>query len=323
MGKIEQTYAWSESRVKTLRECMWKYHLHYNVSWEGWLPSAPQEKQRAYMLKNMTNLPMWIGSIVHNIIEEIITIGRNTGQWRTLEQAQHDAIQALRKGWKQSVDKRWQGSPKKNINLAEHFYQEEMEQDRLTSYKQKVLMSLKAFYNMPLFKILQSLKKDAWLTLEDFQKFQLSTGEEVAVKIDCGFRTPESYRDPGKIYLLDWKTGRVSDTVIDQLVTYAMYALKQGWAKKPGEIVIIPVYLAAYAEIGEQAIPHLDVTMEHMKRQAGIIRNEYPLLAKAFEHKDDPSYFERTDNENACQRCFFREMCGGAKTEVEEGETPF
>ena len=296
---------------------MWKYHIMYHISWNGWLTSAPQDRRRAYTLKNMTNMPMWVGSIVHDIIEDIITTGRQTGEWRTLEQAQHDGVQALRKGWKQSKDKRWQGSPKRNINLAEHFYQEEIEKDRLDSFKQKVLASLKAFYDMPLFKILQSLDKDSWLTLEDFQKFQLNTGEEVSVKIDCGFR----YR--GKIYLLDWKTGKVSDSVIDQLTTYSMYALKQGWAQKPEDIVIIPVYLAAYAELGEQATPHLDVTMRHIRRQAGIIRSEYPLLKEAFENKDNPDYFPKTDNEHACTRCFFKDMCSGAKTEVGDGETPF
>lgn len=317
MGKIKQTYAWSNSRIKTLRECAWRYHLTYHEAWEGWLTSAPQEKRRAYMLKNMTNLPMWVGSIVHDIIEEIITTGRQIGTWKTLEQAQKAGIHDLRKGWKQSKDKRWQGSPKKNINLAEHFYQEETEPDKLASYKQKVLRSLKAFYDMPLFEVLQNLKKEDWLTLEDFQKFQLNTGEDVTVKIDCGFR----YKD--KVYLLDWKTGMVSDSVIDQLVTYSMYALKQGWVDRPEDIVIIPVYLAAYAEIGEQATPHLNVTMQHIRRQAGIIRNEYPLLAKAFENKDDPSCFPKTDNEKACTRCHFRDMCPGATTEIANGDTPF
>jgi len=317
MGKIELTYAWSESRVKCLRECMWKYHLTYNVAWLGWLPSAPQEKQRAYMLKNMTNLPMFVGSVVHDTIEEVITIARQTGAWRTLEQAQYDAIQRLRKGWKQSTDKRWQMSPKKNVNLAEHFYHEEISKDQLDNYKRKVLASLKALYDCPLFTIIKGLNKDDWLTLEDFQKFQLNTGEEVTVKIDCGFR----YK--GKVYLLDWKTGRVSESVIDQLVTYSMYALKQGWAKKPEDIVIIPVYLTAYADLGERATPHLDVTMQHMKRQAGIIRSEYPLLTEAFQNKNNPSYFRRTDNEHACTRCFFRDMCESSKTEIGENETPF
>lgn len=317
MGKIELTYAWSESRLKCLRDCAWKYYLTYFKAWEGWLPSAPQEKQIAYTLKNMTNLAMWVGSTVHNIIEEIITTGRNTGEWKTLEQAQHDGVQALRKGWKQSIEKRWQGSPKRNINLAEHYYQEEIEPDKLASYKQRMLASLKAFYNMPLFNVMKELPEKDWLTLENFQKFQLDTGESVAVKIDCGFK----YK--GKVYLLDWKTGRVSDTVIDQLTTYAMYAIKMKWADKPEDIVIIPVYLAAYAEIGEQATPHLDVTMQRMKRQAGIIRSEYPLLAKAFENKDNPNYFSKTDNERACEKCHFRDVCDGAKTEIEKGATPF
>lgn len=317
MGKIEQTYAWSNSRVKTLRECRWKYYLTYFEAWEGWLGSAPQNKQRAYMLKNMTNLSMWVGSIVHDIIEDIITVGRKTGEWKKLQQAQHDGIQALRKGWKQSKEKRWQHSPKQNINLAEHFFREEIDPEKLAGFKQKVLKCLKAFYDMPLFEIMKNLPKDAFLTIEDFATFELKTGEKVAIKIDTGFRFD------GKVYLLDYKTGRVSDSVIDQLTSYAMYALKKKWADKPEDIVVIPVYLAAFAKIGEQATPYLDVTMDHMRRQVSIIIAEYPLLAEAFKNKDDPSYFSRTDNEKACEKCFFREDCSGAKTEISDAETPF
>jgi hypothetical protein len=317
MGKIELSYAWSHSRMKTFRECAWKYYLTYFASWNGWLGSAPQEKQRAYMLKKMTNLPMFVGSVVHDTIENVIRDGRNTGQWGTLKQAQESAVQRLRQGWKQSEQKRWQGSPARNVNLAEHFYQEQLDPNRLNEFKQKVLRSLKAFYEMPLFEILQSLKKEDWLTIENFQKFQLNTGEEVTVKIDCGFR----YQ--GKIYLLDWKTGRVSDSVIDQLSIYSMYGIKIGWTDSPEDITIIPVYLAAYAELGEQATPHLKVTMQHMKRQASVIRGEYPLLTEAFENKDNPHYFPHTDNSRACEKCFFRDMCSGAKTEIGDGETPF
>ena len=316
MNKIEQTYAWSNSRIKIFRECPWRYYLTYFLAWEGWLTSAPQEKRSAYILKNLTNLPMWAGEIVHNIIEEIISTARKTGEWKTLKQAQHDGVQELRKGWQQSVGKEWLTSPKK-VNLSEHYYDQKIAPDKLQSYKQKVLKSLQAFYDIPLFEIMRNLPSNAWLTIEDFAQFELNTKERVSVKIDCGFR----YN--GKVYLLDWKTGKIDDNVIAQLTTYSMYGIKMGWATKPEDIVIIPVYLAAYAELGEQAIPHLDVTMEHMKRQAKIIRDEYPLLTAAFEHKDDPDYFEKTDNENACKWCFFRDMCKGAKTEIDEGVTPF
>lgn len=317
MGKIELTYAWSHSRMGLYRECAWKYYLNYFEAWEGWLMSAPQEKRRAYMLKNMTNMPMFVGSIVHDVIENVITTGKSTGEWKTLEATQKDVIQALRKGWKQSIEKRWQGSPKKNVNLAEHFYQEEIDPNRLQGFKHKAISSIKAFYTMPLFQVMKELPRDDWLTIEDFQKFQLSTEEQIAVKIDCGFR----YK--GKVYLLDWKTGQVSDSVIDQLCIYSMYALKQGWAEKPEDIVIIPVYLAAYASEGDRATPHLNVTMQHIKRQAGIVRNEYPILTKAFDNKNNPSYFNKTDNERACKRCHFRDMCPGANTEISDTETPF
>jgi len=317
MSNIEQTFAWSESRLKCMRECAWKYYLTYNMSWGGWMGSAPQERRRAYMLKNMTNMPMFVGSIVHDVIEDVITRGRKTGVWSTIDQAQEEAIQRLRKGWKQSVEKRWEESPKYNTNLAEHFYQEDIPKAKLKAYKFKVLSSIKAFFECPLFEIIKNIQPENWLSLEDFQKFHLNTEEEVTVKIDCGFK------HDGKVYLLDWKTGKVSDSVIDQLTTYGMYAIKQEWAHAPEEIVIVPVYLAMYSDLGDKAIPHLSITMEHMKRQAGIIRREYPIIAQAFLERDNPDFFKHTDNERACTRCFFRDMCSGANSEIGDKETPF
>lgn len=315
MGKINLTYSWSESRIKCLRECMWKYYLTYFQAWEGWLPSATPEKQRAYMLKNMTNLPMWAGDIVHTTIEEVIQSGRKTSTWMTVDQACDIAIQKLRKGWLQSVNKQWQTSPK-CVNLAEHFYQEELTAETLRDHKQKILRSIKAFFDCPLFSTFRSLAPSSWLTLEDFQKFWMNTGEEVSVKLDCGFRQ-------GKVCLVDWKTGRVSESVIDQLIVYAMYALKKSWAKKPEDIIIMPVYLAAYAEHGEQAMPQLTVSMEQIKRQAGVIRSEYPILKQAYDNRDNPSFFNHTANEHSCKRCFFRDMCSGSKQEIADGTTPF
>ncbi|KKM02885.1 hypothetical protein LCGC14_1779990, partial [marine sediment metagenome] len=126
MGEIIQKHAWSSSRVKIMRECMKKYWYTYCLSWAGWKSSAPQDRQRAYMLKNMTNMPMFVGSITHDTIEMVIREGRKTGTWMSLEDAQKHAVQALRIGWLDSTNKRWQGSPKHHTNLAEHFYDEEI-----------------------------------------------------------------------------------------------------------------------------------------------------------------------------------------------------
>lgn len=317
MGEIVQKHAWSESRTKTLRECMKKYYYTYCLSWGGWQSSAPQERRRAYMLKNMTNMPMLVGSIVHDIIEMVIKTGRQSGQWISLEDAQKDAIQLLRKAWLDSTKKRWQQSPKHNTNLAEHFYDEEIPEEKLKGYKNKVLVCLKSFYDCPLFSIMKSLLKKNWLTIEDFANFTLKTGEEVAVKIDCGFR------HEGKVFLLDFKTGAVNDSVIDQLITYGMYAIKKGWVTNADDIVIVPVYLFSYPELGDKAMPYLSVGMDQLKRQAKTIQKEYPMLKEAHEKQDDVKFFQHTHSERTCNRCHFRDMCKGAVTDVQEGETPF
>ncbi|KKK92387.1 hypothetical protein LCGC14_2703430 [marine sediment metagenome] len=317
MGELIQKYAWSESRVKTLRECMKKYYYTYCLSWSGWKSSAPQERRRAYMLKNLTNLPMFVGSVTHDTIEMVIKTGRKTGKWMELKDAQKRAVQALRVGWLDSVNKKWQGSPKHHTNLAEHFYDEEIPEEKLKGYKNKVLVCLKSFYDCPLFSIMKNLSKEAWLTIEDFATFKLKTGEEVAVKIDCGFR------HENKIFLLDFKTGAVNDSVIDQLITYGMYAIKQGWTTNPEDIIIIPVYLFAYPELGDKAMPHLSISMDQLKRQAKTIQKEFPMLKEAHEKQDDVEFFQHTHSERTCGRCHFRDMCSGAVTDVQEGETPF
>ena len=137
MGTIELTYAWSDSRVKTLRECMQRYFLHYYQSWNGWNANAPPEKHAAYMLKNMTNIYMWAGSITHNEIESIVKEIRSDGKCRNLSKAQANIVQAFKTGWVQSKQKRWEKDPKRNVNLAEHYYKEDIDSDKWVNIKNK------------------------------------------------------------------------------------------------------------------------------------------------------------------------------------------
>lgn len=303
MGELQQTYAWSNSRVRLFRECKYKYYLHYILSWTGWNKNAPPEKQKAYLLKNLSSIPMWAGSIVHDIIETVIKNGRQTKKWMSRKDAKEMAVQALRKGWKQSKNEMWKLKVKGNLNLKEHYYNEDIGRDYTDLYKQKILACIQAFYDFSFFGIICSLPNKDWLSLEDFQSFQMKNGEKVAVKIDCGFR----YKN--RVVLLDWKTGKLDNNVIDQLTVYAMYAMKMGWAKGPEDIIIVPVFLAAYAQDPMCAVPELTVTMPMIKKQANIISQEYPMLLKAHENKDNPDFFEATDNKQRCQWCNFRDMC--------------
>ncbi len=324
MSKIELKYAWSNSRVKILRECMWKYYLMYFYAWEGWLKTASPEKRQAYILKNMTNLLMWIGSVVHDEIELIIKHIKDeidvydiknggSGNIISQDEALNNVVQALRRGWMQSKQKRWEDNPKQNINLAEHYYQQNISEKQLNALKIKTLLCIKSFYDSPIYNIMLKLQPTDWLTIEDFQEFTLNTKEKVSVKIDCGFK------HDGKIYLIDWKTGKIDQSVKEQLTTYAMYALKQGWTRKLEDIIIMPVFLAAYQDQKELAMPKLTISMDDISRQANIIRDEYPILTEAYDNRNNPDFFKHTNNEDNCKWCHFRGMCSGATKE----KTPF
>jgi len=303
MADIKLQFAWSESRVKLLRECAYKYFLNYYESWEGWHKNAPQRKQQAYLLKQLTNKHMWPGSIVHEVIEHVIKTYKLTGSWLSLRDAQELGVNKLRSGWISSTKKEWKKTPK-STNLFEHYYKEGLSKEETDKCKKIVLDSIRGFYGSRMAQIIQNLKSEDWIALEDFQKFAMDDGSEVSVKIDCGFKYCE------KIYLLDWKTGKVNANVIEQLITYSMYALKKGFAKKLSDIVIVPIYLMHLGELGEV---ELTVSKQQLLGHASVIKNESAILRKAHENKDNEEWFKYTDNINKCQYCQFKEMCPGAK----------
>lgn len=314
---LEQKYAWSNSRIKLLRECMYKYYLTYYQSWNGWRQDSPEECRQAYMIKNMTNMYMFVGSIVHDVIEKIIKEGIETGIHPSVETAEDMVVQKLRRGWIESEQKRWQKNAKQYTNLAEHYYKEELTHDRLQYFKQKTISCMRGFYDTPLYKVIKQLKPEDWITIEEFQSFKLKDGEGVSVKIDTGFR------HNGCVYLIDWKTGKVNHDVIEQLVVYAMYALKMGWAKRPEDIIIVPIYLSFTGDKNHAL--ESSVSMKQINHQASIIKKEYPILEQAHTNKDDKAFFfdKRTDDSRSCDRCHFRDICPGANDEIEEGVTPF
>jgi len=306
LGKIELKYAWSDSRMKTLRECARKYWFNYYASWEGWLKNAPPRKKQAYLLKHLSTRHMWPGSIVHNVIENVIKTYKSTDKWIPLVEARELGLKQLKLGWKSSTRKEWKNNPK-SVNLYEHYYSGGLSKEETDRCKDIVLDCITGFYNCRMAKIIRSLKKDDWVALEDFQSFNMDDGSEVSVKIDCGFK----YN--GKIYLLDWKTGKINDSVLDQLTTYSMYALKKGFTKKLSDIVIVPVYLIMVAEIGDSAIVELSVTKDKLLSHAATIKNESIILRQSHEHKEDEEYFKMTDNLNNCKYCNFKEICPGGK----------
>jgi hypothetical protein len=217
-----------------------------------------------------------------------------------LQDAEVICIDKLRSGWKNSKNQGWKTNAK-SINLFEHYYNQPMRDDQIQACKTKVLTCIRNFYNSPIKEKITKLKKDDWISLEDFQNFKMNDGSEVSLKIDLGFK------HDGKVYLIDFKTGKQNNAVIEQLTVYGMYCLKKGFAKKLSDIVIVPIYLMS------DNLIELGVTKQQILGQAEIINNESKILAKAHKHIDNEEYFEMTDDVSKCKYCQFKEICPGSK----------
>jgi len=304
---MEPTFAWSNSRAKLLNDCAYKYFLNYYASWNGWLKNAPEETKKLYLLKQMTNWPMHLGTIVHSIIENVINNYKNTGKIQSLAESERLTIELLNKAYKESKSKEWLTDPKNKINLFEDYYGKKPSKEKLLEYRTKALSCVGSFYKSKLLETIKKLSPRDILPLEQFQQFETKTGEKISVKIDFAFK----YN--GKLYITDWKTGKVVDDTISQLVSYAMYALKIGWAKKLEDIVIIPAYLALFGSEGDDSFPHTLIDMLAVKNQLKVIQVEYKKLDEAHENRNNKDFFKMTDNIRSCSYCNFKEICPGSK----------
>jgi len=302
MSNLEIQFAWSESRVKTLRECARKYYLNYFLSWEGWLKNSTEQQKQAYRLKNLTTFPMFVGTVVHNVIECAIKEFRTNNKWPSLNTSKEKVIEALRNGWIESTNKEWKTNAKK-INFFEHYYNEPPTKQKLQEYKEKSIRCIEAFYKCYIFDIMSKLDKNDWIEAEEFQKFSMKTGEEVSVKLDCAFK------HDGKVYIIDWKTGKPNKDIVDQVVTYSMYALKRGWIKGVKDLIIIPVFLGFFNDDPVGSLPIIEITKSHIEKQVKIIQSEYPMLTEAHKNRDNIDFFEKRQDTKKCNWCQFKEIC--------------
>ena len=62
--------SWSASRARMFQKCRRRYYLQYYLAWKGWDRQASDERQRAYLLKKMTRMPMLAGDALHRALEE-------------------------------------------------------------------------------------------------------------------------------------------------------------------------------------------------------------------------------------------------------------
>lgn len=303
MVEFRNRFSWSFTRHKMFHECRRLYYLNYYGYWDGWSDDAGDDVRLTYRLKKMQSLPMWLGSIVHEMIERILGDARNQ-ELNSLDRYQQQARDKMNRGWVQSTEKKWMWKPKWNLNLFEHYYDVEITKEQRLAMREKVFRCLENFMESDLFDGLERLRPTEWKSVEKLDQFVV--GEEpVYVKIDCATMCDEV------MTIYDWKTGKLTDDTAVQLGCYALY-VHHVWHTPVEKQDLVSYYLDA-----NKIVKHSPTVEELIETKDFILRSMEEMIealdSTADENTATAENFPMTENRGKCRRCFFRERCYGTR----------
>jgi hypothetical protein len=298
---LVNTFSWSLSRQQMFNDCRRQYYLNYYGAWGGWADEAPSPARLAYRLKQIVGLDVWVGDILHRVIESELAHVRRGFRPRA-ELLKERARSLLNLEWKQSIEQRWRENAKHNRNLFEHYYGMEVDKERRARLREKLFTCLDSFGSLPLLAQLAVAPPEAWITVEQLDTFVVDC-VPVYVKIDCAVALD------GLTWIIDWKSGKGSDRDAEQTFCYGLYAM-QKWGTPLDRMRTLLAYLflnetREEAVTAERALAMQERIVSGIHAMRGCLRD--PAANVACE--DD---FPLTDNHRLCRRCCFHELCHGA-----------
>lgn len=281
-------FSWSVSRHDTFATCRRKYYYAYY---------AAQEDPEVQRLKRLSALPLWAGSVVHEVVEEVL----KTRDAIPSEAEQEALIRAtihsrMLSEWRESEA----GSLR--FRLFEHEYQAPVDPEDKKILVGTVMRSLRNFFRSETLREIYAAGRERWLTVEDLVSFRVG-GVTVYLRMDLAFRDRE-----GRVVIVDWKTGRGEGRFSEvQLAGYALYASEQGWVEEPEAIRTELAYLAIPRYVRRSVDRKtLERARAFIERSAG---NMKALLLDPVANLGRLEDFPMIDRPRVCRRCSFRRLC--------------
>jgi hypothetical protein len=302
--KLVNELTWSVSRDSLFSTCQRAYYYNYYGSWGGWERGCDPATRKLYILKNITSLPMWAGSIVHDVIAEALRRhARNQSGVRAGE-LQARARQKLRGGWIEAVNQEWKTSPKKT-NLLELYYGngKSLPREQTEACKARVNDCLASFAGSPVLAEILAASYLSWRPVDQLDSFLLGGDLKVWCAIDFAFTDPA-----GKLRIVDWKTGGEKPEALQlQLACYALYAMDQ-WHTPLESLDLCGVFLAEGARVSRYPInePVLAEAKDRILSSAAGMRAP---LADPTANRAEEEDFPVAEQDWPCRTCNFREVC--------------
>ena len=299
--EFKNRFSWSFSRDNAFNACKRKYYYSYYGSWGGWNKDADELSKKLYLLNKMSSLPMLAGTIVHDEVEralKAVRYGRNAD----IVKSKENVIKVFKQSWAQSKNKDWEDNPKWKTNLFEHFYNQKPTDEALLDIRDIMLNSIDGFFASDSYRFIQTMSDSQWLAIEDLDSFEVH-GAKLWVKLDFAIRHGE------RVYIYDWKTGKVAKENEVQLAIYALYA-QQKWDVDLKLIRLFDVYLNQQLPVKvkptkrliDSAKVFIETSIDSMKELLTDVENNkteidlFPMVGE-----DRESY--------PCSYCSFQTVC--------------
>jgi hypothetical protein len=257
----------------------------------------------------MTNLPMLVGTLVHETINQIL-LDLRRAQPVAVSTAVEHTIGKLDKCLAESERGDWRDSPSKCTNLFEHYYGDTPSEDDLDRIRDRIVRLLEAFYSSPILDQLRSLPGYGWVTQEALDSFTFD-GQKIWVSLDL------AVRERDLMYIYDWKTGREREADKTQLAVYAMFATEKLHASL-SELTLRDFYL----DTGK--VVSVELEAKTLEETGSLIRSS---IAQMLENLDDPvankaskDRFPMTDDTEKCRQCPFNTVCFPTPVKVTSSE---
>jgi radical SAM protein with 4Fe4S-binding SPASM domain len=315
MSDFKNNFSWSKSRDGCFKECEKKYYYNHYGFWNGWMNWSHEKTKRIYYLKKLAIKEIWIGQVVHEIIEWVLKKYR-FGEHIGLSHAMAVLRKRLDTEYIVSKIKEYSGFSSKTTRLFEHEYEIEIDsydKQKMFEYAGQCLLN---FYNSDAFMEIRRTPVEDWILLEDFLKFDFE-GSTVFLSVDFAMRKGD------KIIMYDWKTGKERIADFDmQLMLYSLY-VQEKFNTEP-ENIVAKVFNLSIDKVDDFLVDKSKLEnaknymRESIQRMKGKLLNIEQNIAREsdFEkvHPDDEI------TKYPCSRCNYKKICKGEWKEIAEND---
>ncbi|MBQ6473763.1 MAG: PD-(D/E)XK nuclease family protein [Victivallales bacterium] len=308
--ELKNELSWSVSRAQLFQSCPRAYYYTYYGSWKGWELEAPEETRLLYRLKKLSTMPIWAGTIVHDLLKGTLERARETGSIPALETLQNAARAKMREGWLQTINQEWLKSPSKAVNLSELYYGagenygicRKLPKEETDAILQRVMDCLDNFTHSPIIKEIFAVPAANWKPIDTLTYFMVGD-IKVYCAIDFAFEDAAGF-----LHIIDWKTGNENPrTLRQQLACYARYAVDT-WGYPVDRLILQGVFLRDGGRVSQYT-----VNQELMDSVCPEIEKSYHAmqarLTSIEENTAQEENFTPRPSETGCSTFNFRQVC--------------